>query len=132
MLDKYIDKYAWVARPLLRYGLATVFFYFAISQLINPQGYSFYVPVWVSNFIEPVILVYTNAIFELVFASLLALGLFTRFSALLLALHLALITFQMGFGDTGARDFGLTVATLAVFLSDPDKLCLDNKRKKKS
>jgi hypothetical protein len=45
------------------------------------------------------------------------MGIWTRWAALLLALHLAVITFDIGLSAIGVRDFGLTVATLAlVFL----------------
>ena len=130
-LDKFISKYSWLAMPVLRYGIAAVYFYFAISQLLDPEMFTFYLPNWISSVADPVTVVYANAVFELVFASLLVIGKFTRISALLLALHLLAISISLGFTQNGVRDFGLTIATFAIFLAGPDKLCLEAKKSKK-
>ena len=123
-----LDKYKWLAIPVLRYGIALVYFYFAISQLINPELFVFYVPNFLAEIVNPVYLVYFNAVFELVFATLLAIGKFTRISALFLTIHLFFISLSLGFTQNGVRDFGLTIATSAIFIYGPDKLCLDNKQ----
>ena len=65
-----------------------------------------------------------NAVFEIIFASLLALGIFTRIASLLLALHMIGIVVSLGYNAVAVRDFGLMIATFTVFLNGPDKLCL--------
>ncbi len=77
-------------------------------------------------------LVQANAVFELVFGLALFLGLYTRFVALLLALHLLDIVYVVGFTAVGVRDFGLAVATFSIFLYGPSYLSLDNKLSKPS
>ncbi len=66
-----------------------------------------------------------NAILELTLGIFLILGLYTKFSSLILSIHLLFITISMGFTPIGARDFGLTIATLFIFLSDLDRYTLD-------
>lgn len=73
-------------------------------------------------------IVYANAIFELIASVFLILGVFVRPVSFLLALHLAAITFKLGFIMDGVRDFGLTVATFAIFLNGEDKWCLKRKK----
>ena len=123
-----MDKYNWLAMPVLRYGIAFVYFYFAISQLINPEAFTFYIPSYVGDLVNPLFLVYFNAGFEILFATLLAVGKYTRISALLLAIHLFFISLSLGFTQNGVRDFGLTIATFAIFIHGPDKLCLESKK----
>jgi len=99
---------------LLRVGLVVVYIYFGVSQLQDPVKWSGFVPDWsIISFLEPVTIVYINAIFELVGAGLLALGLWAKWVSIILGLHLGIITFAMGFTPTGVRDFALTLATLA-------------------
>ena len=120
------------ALPVLRYGLALVFFWFGISQLLDPDYFIGYLPdfLFFSGYAQQIVI--ANGIGELILATLLAVGLFTRIAAILLAIHLAIITFEVGLlTETGARDFGLTIAVIAIALAGPDKLCLDKRRLKK-
>lgn len=99
----------------LRAGLVLVYVYFGISQLMDAESWSRIVPAWAVNIsgMEATTIVLLNGVFELVFAALLALGLFVWPVSIILATHLAVITFTMGYTPTGVRDFGLTLATLA-------------------
>lgn len=102
---------------ILRIGLAIVFLWFGFSQLFDGISWVYLVPEWASNLlhIPPAMIVLANGLVEVILGALLAMGFFVRPVALLLALHLALITIDMGFSATGVRDFGLTVATLSLF-----------------
>ena len=73
-----------------------------------------------------------NGTLEIVLGSLLLLGLFTRLCAFILALHLGGIMISLGYNDIAIRDFGLSLATFAVFLHGPDRLCWDVKQRKAS
>lgn len=73
------------------------------------------------------IVVMGNGVFETMFGIMLLLGAFTRISSLLLSIHLFFIAISLGYNDLAIRDMGLTVATVAVFLNGPDRLCLDNR-----
>jgi uncharacterized membrane protein YphA (DoxX/SURF4 family) len=109
--------------PLLRYSMALVFFYFAIVQLIEPSVWAGYLPDFLYSMPNPEIFIYMNAIFEIIFGIFLALGVWTRVASLLLGLHLLGITLSIGLTPVGARDFGLAIATLVIFLHGPDELC---------
>ncbi len=100
---------------ILRLGLVAVYVYFGISQLQDLSGWSKLIPEWITSttgFPAETVVMF-NAIFELVFAALLFFGIWIRFVSFVLAAHLAVITYIVGYNPTGVRDFGLTLATLA-------------------
>jgi uncharacterized membrane protein YphA (DoxX/SURF4 family) len=118
------------APSILRIGMAIVFLWFSINQLINPLDWTGFVPENLSRAFDPVKLVYLNAGFEMAFASLLLLGIWTRISSVLLALHLLAIIISLGYNQIAVRDAGLAIATLTVAVNGPDKLCLIKKKQK--
>lgn len=120
-----MDKLKKYSAPFLRISLSLVFFWFAVNQLIDSSAWSGYVPQWIVDFgINADTLVKMNAIFEIIFGGLLLIGVWVRAAALLLALHLLGITMSLGYGTSAIRDFGLTLATFAIFLQGSDQLCL--------
>ncbi|HYD03810.1 MAG TPA: DoxX family protein [Alphaproteobacteria bacterium] len=125
--DSKLKEYAPI---FLRYSFVVVFLYFSLAQLIQPTHWVAYVPEHVTGIASAETFVFLNAIFELICAILLALGIYPRIVALLLALHLFGITYTIGFNQTGARDFGLACATLAIAMFGRDKWCLENKWRK--
>jgi uncharacterized membrane protein YphA (DoxX/SURF4 family) len=127
----FLERYA---ASVLRYGLAAVILWFSLEQFLHNSLWTAYIPpsIVVMTGISAAILVFFNAVFELVFGIALVLGWQTRIVALLLALHLFDIMYVVGYGEIGARDFGLAVATLAIFMNGSDPLCIQQKRKKQS
>ena len=124
-----LEKYS---KPILRVALSLVFLYFGFQQITSPFEWTGFVPEYALNFgIAAEKIVLANAILELSLGALLLIGLYTRMSALILAVHLSLITFSLGLNDLGARDFGLTFATFVIFLNGADEFCLDKKWKEK-
>lgn len=126
-----MNKLTYFAPVVLRVGLSLVFLWFGFSQLVDATQWVAYVPdyaVSLSPF-SAITLVHLNGFFEIVFGSLLLLGLFTRFTALLLALHMIDITIIVGLDQTGVRDFAISIATIAVFLNGIDWLSLDRWRR---
>lgn len=101
---------------LLRLGLSAVFLWFGFNQLLNPDAWIRIVPDYATNLlhVSAATIVLINAIIEIVLGSLLAMGLWVRIVAFVLALHLIPITIEMGFSPTGTRDFGLVLAMLAL------------------
>ncbi len=122
-----LKKYAM---PVLSYGLAAVFLWFGINQLINPNNFIGYLPQLIFDSGYAKTFVIANGIFEIIASIMLITGLFTRWVALLLALHLMAITLELGYGEVAVRDFGLSIATFVIFLNGPDQLCLDTRLKK--
>jgi uncharacterized membrane protein YphA (DoxX/SURF4 family) len=102
---------------ILRLGLAAVFLWFGFSQLLDSVNWVSWVPEWAVNFlrIPPAMIVLLNGAFEVIAGGLIALNILTRWAALGLALHLAVITFDIGLNAIGIRDFGLMAATFALF-----------------
>lgn len=112
---------------VLRLGLSMVFLWFGLQQFVSPESWIGFIPEAILKLspVGPVTLVHMNGAIELVFGTAMILGLFTRISALILALHMAHITFLVGYDSIGVRDFGLAVATFAIFLNGADNLTLD-------
>ena len=123
-----LDKLKIYAPIVLRYAVCFVILWFGINQLINPNYFLGYVPSWVP--LSANLLIMINGIFEVVFGGLLLMGLFTRFSALILSLHMLVIAIGLGYNDIAIRDVGLALAAFAVFLNGKDKWCFDSRRVK--
>ena len=122
-INKILDKYFPF---VLRAGLAIVFLYFGINQLIHPQFFVGWLPKEVSLLpLSPIKFVILNGGFEVLFGSLLLLGIYRRVSALLLGLHLLGITYTIGFTEIGIRDLGLAIATLVIAMIKDDFFSLD-------
>jgi len=116
------------AKILLRVSMAIVFLYFGMSQLKSPDEWTGMVPEAITGtIITANNLVVANGLLEVTLGIFLLIGLYTRASALLLSIHLAFITFHIGLNAIGIRDFGLTIATVAIFFNGTDKFCLDKK-----
>lgn len=116
-----------LAPTILRIGLALVFLWFGTNQIIDPAAWVGYIPDWVVSLssLSAETVVYLNATFEIFFGVALLLGFFTRFVSFFLMLHIIEITYTVGLDATGVRDFGLSVATLVVFLNGADFFTLD-------
>jgi len=117
--DKYVSL-------ILRLGIAIVFLYFGISQLITPEAFIGWLPDEIKLLpLSPRTFVVLNGGFEIFAASLLALGIYRRITALILGLHLLGITFTIGFTEIGIRDLGLVIATLTIVLISKDYYSLE-------
>lgn len=101
---------------ILRVGLAVLFLWFGFSQLFDGIHWVSWVPEWaVALFhIPPAMIVLANGALEVIGGTLLAFGIWVRPVAILLSIHLAVITIEIGVTAIGVRDFGLTCATLAL------------------
>ena len=128
MNEIQFSKYAPV---VLRWGLALVYFWFGVSQITNSNMWIGMVPSWVTNFIgiDAITVVRLNGWFEVVAATFLMVGVYVRWSALLLFIHLTVITIHLGFNTIGVRDFGLSLSTLALALFGADDFNLQSNNK---
>ena len=122
-----IPKLDCLVPVILRYGMAVVFAWFGAKQLIDPSTWTAFVPAFTTNpWISPETIILLNGWMEVVGAALLLAGFWMRPVALVLGLHMLFISIETG-GAIGMRDFGLTVACLAIASSTPDKWTLDKK-----
>lgn len=127
----FIDKLKPYSIYLLRIGLGIVFLWFGFNQVFDSNSWTSYLPEFISILpIEAKSFVLLNGIMEIIFGTLLILGLFTRISSLILSLHLFGIAFSLGYTAIGVRDFGLAIATLVIFFHGEDDFSLDNILKK--
>jgi uncharacterized membrane protein YphA (DoxX/SURF4 family) len=112
---------------VLRMGIALVFLWFGLEQFFHTDMWIGFLPQWLLDIspVGPTTLVHLNGAVETVFALSLFFGLFTRISALILALHMGHITYIVGYTSIGIRDFGLMIAAFAVFLDGADPITLD-------
>lgn len=111
---------------VLRLGMAVVFAWFGTQQLLDPQGWTVFVPEFLQDsFIPSVTIILLNGWMEVVGATLLIAGLWMRPVAFILGIHMLFIAIETG-GAIGVRDFGLTVACIGLALCLPDRWTLDH------
>ena len=123
------EKARELAPVVLRFGMVALFLWFGLSQITNPAGWTSWLPAWTSNIpIAGTTIVLLNGAFETVLGIALAVGFWTRIVAGLLALHLLVIAYEIGYNDIGVRDFCLAIATAAVACFGGDKYSFDTKR----
>lgn len=117
---------------IIRITISLVFLWFGINQMFNHSYFIGYLPGWVGALpFEASTFLIINGVVETILGTLLLIGLFTRLTALILAVHLFGITLSLGYNDIAVRDLGLTLVTFAIFLYGPDRFTLDEKRKSK-
>lgn len=116
----------------LRIGISLVLLWFGANQLFNTSAWLGWAPAWAYNLpISVSSVIIANGMLEVFLGTLLILGIFTRLSALILGVHLVVIVLNIGYNDIAVRDFGLAIATFAVYLNGPDSLSIDRIIKKK-
>ena len=125
------SKFKSYSAPLLRTAMSLVFLWFGTNQLLNPAKWVGFIPDFVKAIGPAETFVIGNGTLEVVLGTLLLLGFFVRIVSLVLALHLIGIVTSVGYDPTGVRDFGLMLATFAVFFNGNDRWCLTHLVKKK-
>ena len=119
-----------LALPTLRFGIVILFLWFGLSQITAPTNWTGWVPEWATSFgLSANVIVLLNGSFETILGLVIALGFYTRLAALLLALHIFLISFEIGYTAIGVRDFVLAIATLSLAMFKPDHYTFDNRSK---
>ncbi len=129
----FFEKYQKYGATVVRVGISLVFLWFGTSQLLDPSFWIGFVPEYAKILpITVTTLVFLNGLFEVIFGILLILGLFTRISAIFLALHMAHIITVVGYNEIAVRDFGIFMGALSVFFTGSDFFTLDYKFKTRS
>lgn len=126
------DKTGVYAPVVVRIGIALVFLWFGVSQLLNAADWTSWLPEYALNFpLSAETLVYLNGAFETLLGLMLLFGLGTRIVAILLSIHMAHIISVVGYSEIGIRDFGIFAAVLSVAFAGEDELSLDKKLRSK-
>ena len=120
------SKATQYAAPLVRYGMAAVFLLFGILQWTAPATFFGYLPSWVT-FIDANTLVLLNGTFDFLLGALLAIGVFTRITALIAAVHVFGIAITIGWNDVAIRDIGIACACASIAFQGPDQFCYDGR-----
>ena len=98
---------------ILRFGLGVVFLSFAVLQVLDPVGFSTYLPS-VLQTSQATTYIYLNAAIDAFLGITILFDLLSRIAPLLGSVHLLAIAVSIGFNDVGVRDFGLSMACLAL------------------
>ena len=124
-----MQKYSQI---VLRFGIGAVVIWFSLQQLTNPSEWVSFLPSWIDVFpFSAITFIYLNSWFELIFGILLIAGLYTRVTALLLALHMLGIIFSLGYNSIAVRDFGIFIALTSIFLHGPSDWSADQSLKRR-
>ncbi len=100
---------------IARLGLAIVFLWFGINQLLAPENWISWLPLWIENVPgSPEMHIIMHGLFDTTVGILLFSGYFARIGALGAAAGLAGIISTIGYNDIAVRDFGLLIVALAV------------------
>ena len=115
---------------VLRLGLAGLFLWFGLSQLLAPQDWVSWVPAWAPNLLhtDARIVVLLNGGFETIGGILLLLGIFVRWAALFLGLHLLVIAYEIGYDAIAIRDLCIAVSCFALSLFGPDAWSIERSK----
>ncbi len=127
-LKEYLDTEEKYSPPFLRIGMAAVWLWFGINQLLYPKDFLQWMPkAGIVTHFNPTHVVYLNGVFETLLGLLLLIGLFTRLASLVLAIHLAgIVVFAVGYNAIAIRNFGLIIANFVIFLDGHDQWTVDN------
>ena len=114
------------APVILRIGLALVVMWFGLSEVIHPSQWVSYIPLWAvsATGIKVATLVILNGAFEILMSLLLAFGIWSRWAALLLFVHMVGIVTDVGLSAVGVRDVGLAFGLLAITFQGGDAASL--------
>lgn len=82
----------------------------------DPQSWLGFVPHWIANILDPKIFLYLHSGFELILGVLFLIGIFPKIISLLTFFDIFAILIFYGVDDVTFRDFGLMMASLALFL----------------
>src|SRR3989338_560307 len=122
-----VESYKHLAPLVVRLGLGLVFLWFGFTQLFDGDTFLGYLPDFATKIIPlaPLTIISLNGAFDAIFGFLLLIGLFTRFTAAIVSLHLLIVALGLGYNDVAVRDLGLMLMTFSVFINGPDQWTVD-------
>ena len=124
------EKLEYYSSSILRIGLAIVYLWFGISQIMSPLLFTQYIPDFISALIEnSELIVFITGILVSLLGLLLLLGLVTRIIAWILVIHTIIVLTGIGYNSMGVQSFGILIGTITIAMTRNDSLRLDNRIK---
>ncbi|HLC53423.1 MAG TPA: DoxX family membrane protein [Candidatus Nanoarchaeia archaeon] len=113
---------------VVRYAVGIVFLLLGIDQIIDPAGWTGYLPLDIVSalpfHLTATQFMFYNGLFDTLIGLLLLAGIFVRIVSAVAVLHLLGVIVTLGYNDLAIRDIGLLLASFSVFLHGPDRWCL--------
>ena len=109
---------------ILRIGLAVTFLWIGVLILRNPEAWGGYLRPWATGLLPiPIAQAMTGtAILDIIIGVFLLINFLPRLTALIGAIHLAVILIVSGITDITVRDIGLLAGMLALVIDSPPRL----------
>ena len=108
---------------VLRIGLSFTFLWIGVLILRNPEAWGGYMRPWAAGLL-PVPLAQAmigTAIFDIIIGIFLLINFLPRLTAIVGAIHLAVILMVSGITDITVRDIGLLAGMLALMIDSPPR-----------
>ena len=109
---------------ILRIGLAVTFLWIGVLILRNPEAWGGYMRPWAAGLLPiPLAQAMTGtAILGIIIGAFLLINFLPRLTAIVGAIHLAIILIVSGITDITVRDIGLLAGMLALVIDSPPRL----------
>ena len=112
---------------ILRIGLAVTFLWIGVLILRNPEAWGGYMRPWAAGLLPiPIAQAMTGtAILDIIIGVFLLINFLPRLTAIVGAIHLAVILIVSGITDITVRDIGLLTGMLALMIDSPPQPITD-------
>lgn len=113
---RYATTFAF---SVLRFGLGVTFLVIGYLIWQDPAGWGGFIQPWAQAYLLRSVeeTMRATAVVDMVLGAMLVLGIKTWLASLVAALHLLIVLITVGFNDITVRDFGLMMASFAVFIA---------------
>ena len=112
---------------ILRIGLAVTFLWIGVLILRNPEAWGGYMRPWAAGLLPiPIAQAMTGtAVLDIIIGIFLLINFLPRLTAIVGAIHLAIILIVSGITDITVRDIGLLAGMLALMIDSPPQPITD-------
>ncbi len=115
-----------IRKYLVISGISLIFFIFGVWELTNPQYWSAFVPSFLANIINNLVLVRIHGIILIFLALWLSVGFYRKIAAILSSLVLLniilFLLFSSGFSDIVVRDLAIFLFSVSLIFEEEKRL----------
>ena len=109
-----------VAKAILTFELVLIFGYFGIDKFVHPLNWIGWIPLWMDGLMGMpkqtwLMIIGTQETLSAILI-LIPMRRVRQFACLFIVAQMAVILTQVGVNEMGARDFGILLSSLALFL----------------